>query len=392
MVTREKEVALRLMGRTPFGQVPHVVGWDKNISDGAFHTYYVFCCRSGQKKKTWITEKRLAHDRGCSLSTIERHVKELRESGLIETRRKGCNRWDKCLVPVEEVYENTVKPYAQSQRIVPPEKEDHGDFLGGLEPLKNEGSDTPKNEGYIEEEKNRNRKPDTSYPGELPFGQPLDQSPEPSHGTAQMPLVLNFQQKVRELHLSFPEVKDMALKPPRHSQETPKGMPDPETKQHSRGLMTDPDGNPEGEKKKPKKLNKTKVKIHDLWHDWKWMIKGTFQIPVPGALPTGSNYGHLKNIVNFSGGDKDYALQLLRYVVDRWEEVKKGNFRAERMNVPTLYLVDALKEELHANIQTGKSFEPKPEKPTKHEGGRGVHRHADNWDGLEKLWKEKHSG
>lgn len=362
MVAREKEVAHRLMGEAPFGQVAHVVGWDKDLSDGAFHTYYVLCCRSGKNGKTWITEKKLAQDRGKGLSTVQRHLKELREAGLVETQRRGFNRWDKCIVPVAEAYKRVDRPYASADRI---------------RPLIIEGARTLKNEEYIEEEKGI-RKPDPSDLGTQPSGLVLNKDPghnQPCTKKSEAN-VIDFQSRVQEMSS---EGREMVLRQTRHPQETPRGKPDKEPA--PRGQMTDPEGNVRGPKKEAK-TNPTRSKIRKLWPEWKALLRGHFNVDIPGQFPAGADYGHLKNVLNYVAGDYKYALRMLTYVVDEWDSVKEGCFRAERLNVPTLYLVDAIKDELHANIQTGKRFQPKPERKEK-KGVRGVDRHQGGWEDWE---------
>ena len=378
MSTFAEEVAHRLMGKAPFGKVPHVVGWDTGLSDGAFHTYYVLCSRSGKNGKTWITEKKLAKDRGKGLSTIQRHIKELRESGLIETQRKGFNRWDKHICPVEAVYKTVDRVYTESERLQPP-KNEVSEVV--FRHLKNEGSGPLKNEGYIEEEKERSRKPDTSYLGTLPFRQALKEENTEDDSLCTLKEkseTINFSRRVLEL---FPEVAEMTLQPTRRSQTLPKGMPKREC---SSRIVTDSEGNPEGGTTKKSRKNPTQAKVRQLWPHWKTMIKANFGVDILGSFPVGADYGHLKNILNYVGGDFLYALKTLTYVIEEWSNVKAGCFRAQRLNTPTLYLVDAIKDELHANIQTGKKFQPILEKKEKKEWAGGTNRHSTDHSGWNK--------
>lgn len=384
---KEEAVAERLRKDWAFVAVPSVVLRDKEISDAEKITYQYLTDHAGSRGKCWVSQKRLAKDRGKSLRTIERHISRLKSLGLLEII-PGTPSSDTIIIDVSILYENPKVRYKQSERCVGTRaiREDERVKNVGIRPDKNDGSRPDKNDGYNREQLER-RKPDTSYPGALPSGQAL--SSDDSSRTHRETNVAGFLEKAKELGFSFSEVQEMALSKPRHAQSKPEGMPDRSTK-GKRGKMVDTEGNPEeAQKRSQKKPSKIKKKVHKLWNEWRWMIKGTFHVPVPGRLPTGSNYGHLKNLVNFSGGDEEYALQLLRYVVDRWEEVKSGNFRAERMNVPTLYLVDALKEEMHANIQTGQSFQPKPKGRESSKERWGVNRHSGNYDGWDEMAKRE---
>ena len=120
------------------------------------------------------------------------------------------------------------------------------------------------------------------------------------------------------------------------------------------------------------------------------MIKVNFGVDILGAYPVGSDYGHLKNLVNYAGGDFEYAVKLLTYVIKEWSKVKVSCFQAERMNVPTLSLVDTIKGDVHANIQTGQEFQPKPERKQR-KGGRGVNRHQGGWDEWGKLFGQRNT-
>ena len=395
-------VAERLRRDWSFVLTPSVILRDVEIPDAEKITYQYLCDHAGTKGKCWVSQKRLAKDRGKGLRTIERHIARLKSLGLIRVQHRTRSS-DTLIVDVTCLYTDTKVRYKSSQRRVL-EEEYVDDMNGGKKtpkvPAKNGGSTPAKNGGSKEREKSfEGIKPDTSYPGAPTSGRAQSANTgaieETTVSTGREENVLLFSEALVDLQISPPEGWEMGLQPPRNRQSKPKGMPDQKTESSTRGLVTDADGNPENTKKRSQgKPNRTKQRVHKIWHDWKWKFKELFGVPVKGTLPTGANYGHLKNIVNYCGGDEDYALKIVRYVLERWEEIKKSHFRAERMNFPTLYLVDALKEEIHANIQTGKEFQPKKESsyPKKKEWVGGINRHAKDHSGFEeeeeKQWAE----
>lgn len=139
-------------------------------------------------------------------------------------------------------------------------------------------------------------------------------------------------------------------------------------------------------KGKEAKSSKTKKEIHRLWPEWKIRIKANFHVTIPGGHPVGSDYGHLKNILNYAGANREYALEMLNFFFDNWTAIKKAHPMAERMPVPTLAIVDVMKAEIHGYIQTNTKFgtSSKGKGKNKDGSGRGANRHQGGWEGMEK--------
>jgi len=394
-------VAERLRKDWSFTPVPSVVLRDKTIPDSEKITYQYLIDHAGTKGHCWVSQKRLAKDRGKGLRTIERHISTLKSMGLIRVR-PGTISSDTSIVSISFLYKQPKVRYKGSERNPDsiPIRRDPNDKNDG----KNDGEIPDKNGGWLPDKNGGHKekkvpleeiKPDTSYPGGLPSGQP--QSTE-ENSFEERSSVVDFYTYASHASFLTPEVREMSLKTPRRQQGKPKKVPP--KKATSERVSVDPhSGEQIGGKKKPKRVDKMKKKVHELWSEWKFRIRGTFHVPLPGRYPRGSDYGHLKNILLYVDGDYDYALRLLSYIIDRWDEVKKGNFRAERMNEPTLYLLDALKNEIHANIQSGRTFQPKPETPKKKQWSGGINRHAKDHSGFEEEeerqwaeWEKKFEG
>jgi len=75
-----------------FTQVPNIVLEHQTLSAGAKLTYAMLLRYAWQKDKCFPGQNRLAKDMGSSRRTVIRHIKELRESGYLETRKRGQGR------------------------------------------------------------------------------------------------------------------------------------------------------------------------------------------------------------------------------------------------------------------------------------------------------------
>lgn len=89
--------------------MPHVMGVDKDLSDGAYRLYAVIERCAWKSGRTDVSQDALADALGVSPDTIQRRLNELLEVGLITSERRGRGMTNLLsLVPVDEVYESEV--------------------------------------------------------------------------------------------------------------------------------------------------------------------------------------------------------------------------------------------------------------------------------------------
>jgi hypothetical protein len=384
---KEEIVAERLRRDWAFTPLPSAVLRDKDIPDAEKITYTYLVDHAGTKGKCWVSQAALAKSRGKGLRTIERHISFLKRAGLIQVT-EGKRSADTLLVDINLLYTNPRIRYKASPRI--PAENDGGE--GALNTAKNGGSTPAKNGGHKKREQVREkRKPVPTELGALPSGK-AQADVGKTHGAT-----TGFLGRACTKIL---EVMTMTLNAPRNRRD-PKSIADRKKTPPSQeeleasgiGYEVDPDGNSISDlrKGKERKPSKTKQAIYKLWPEWKIRIKAHFHITIPGGYPVGSDYGHLKNILNYAGTSVDYAVQILDFFFDSWEKIKERNPIAERLPVPTLHVVDALKAEIHACIQTNSKYggdSSTQERSDK--DGLGVNRHQGGWEDWEKRWTQKH--
>lgn len=78
--------------RRGFTSIPNAVLFAKGISMQAKCLYAALLAFAWQDDECFPGQERLAQELGCSLSTVKRHLAELRDAGLISWRQRGLNR------------------------------------------------------------------------------------------------------------------------------------------------------------------------------------------------------------------------------------------------------------------------------------------------------------
>ena len=371
---REEIVAERLRRNWAFVLVPSVVVRDTQLSDQERTTYEYLVDHSGSKMHCWISQKKLAESRNKSLRTIERHISKLKQCGLIQVEHKG-RYSDTFLTDVSLLYQNPKVRYRTSVRIPVVEEESGPDINGGsettLDPTRMAGLRPDINGGQNIEKGKEEEKPDPSDLGGCPSGTPPRE--ENQESAFDSPAMVTVHQD------GFPEVLEMALTPSRHAPATgfpcARKSPAPGGKEEVRTVS--PDGFEVGKRKKEKKTSPTKAKVNEFWQEWKSVVKSRFGIPLPGGpVPTGQSFGHLKNLLSFFGYDYEYAVEIMRKLLEEWETIQKRVPMASQHHAPTLYILDTLKEELHTCRQLGKKFGETGVEAKKDAAVFGVDRHA----------------
>lgn len=110
----------------------------------------------------------------------------------------------------------------------------------------------------------------------------------------------------------------------------------------------------EDARKRPqKKKSSSKRYIWHMWEKWKQAMRILTGHAIPMERPVGADFGHLKNIYNYSGKNYDLAVAMMEFVCDNWDDIKAVNFRARGMEVPTLGLVDAIKDQVYFWVKNG---------------------------------------
>ncbi len=71
-----------------FAMIPHAIGLDAELSDGAYRTYGLLMYHWQNKHRAWPRVDTLAGERGVGEATIERHLAELVKVGLITRQRR----------------------------------------------------------------------------------------------------------------------------------------------------------------------------------------------------------------------------------------------------------------------------------------------------------------
>jgi hypothetical protein len=110
------------------------------------------------------------------------------------------------------------------------------------------------------------------------------------------------------------------------------------------------------EKSKKNKSEKEKgqaSEIQLLFSRWKELILSNSGVAIESPAAFGSDFGHLKHIHKYFCGF-GRALEALQTFVSRWKDIQKKFPIARNKDVPSLYLVDTLKQDLEA-VMCGKS-------------------------------------
>jgi len=393
-------VSERLRRDWSFVPLPSAVLRDSDLSDQEKVTYGYLVDHAGSKRYCWITQKSLAKSRKKGIRTIERHIARLKGMGLIRVQPLRTHA-ETILIDIGLLYETPKKRYCTLNRLhgsVPepepdsepePAKNDDPEPPEALiDPPKMAGDPTAKNGGYNKREEEQERKPDTSYLDTIPSGLVFESKAEEVtfmsvSEKSTSPEVRGERSKLRKTHHSSVVLSERPENP---------GSP----KSHHEEFQTvDPDGVAEKKpRKKGGKTSLTKQNINALWVEWKQTLNQKFGTQNPGAVPTGSSYGHLKHLLSYCAYDAHYAAEIMRSLFEEWEQIKKHFPMAFHLHAPTLHLLDVLKEELHNNKQMGKKFgEGLKEKQSGYRRGKpedvfGVNRMRDtDYSGWKNTWK-----
>ena len=95
------------------------------------------------------------------------------------------------------------------------------------------------------------------------------------------------------------------------------------------------------------------ITITNLYSDWRGLVCRNIGVDLIAERAVGSDYGHLKNLINFFGC-KAKAFEAIELLVTRWKDVQKKFSIATKKDTPSLYLADTLKNDLLA-VMCGKS-------------------------------------
>jgi hypothetical protein len=109
---------------------------------------------------------------------------------------------------------------------------------------------------------------------------------------------------------------------------------------------------------KPKTLkaavpNKNKESVFSVYNNWKGLLSRHISLDLIAEKAVGSDIGHIKNLISFFGGT-GRTFEALELFVTRWKDIQKKFSIAKNKDVPSLYLVDTLKQDILA-VMCGKS-------------------------------------
>lgn len=99
-----------------------------------------------------------------------------------------------------------------------------------------------------------------------------------------------------------------------------------------------------------KKLNKSQ-ELYSLWGRWRTLVKQHFNITLNNEHPVGRDIGTLKNLRNVCG-DYETVFELMELVCTDWKIIQKNwEWLAGGSPIPTLRIIDVLKNEMYAITQ-----------------------------------------
>jgi hypothetical protein len=91
--------------------------------------------------------------------------------------------------------------------------------------------------------------------------------------------------------------------------------------------------------------------IKILWNIWVFQLRAKFGVSIESSFPVGSDFGHLRNLLKYCGKKREIAESILEIVLTKWKDIQNKFFRARGKEVPDLYLVDCLKQDLLQIVQ-----------------------------------------